>query len=118
MAKVRTRFAPSPTGYMHVGNLRTALYTWLIARNAGGTRGLCYEKVMYEAIIPYWEAEDGKLTSLRIMPVELPREANKSEMGLPRKAENPAFMDRLAEMCAPFGITMTKEADGTYTCHW
>ncbi len=35
--KVRTRFAPSPTGYMHVGNLRTALYTWLIARHQGGT---------------------------------------------------------------------------------
>ena len=35
--KVRTRFAPSPTGYMHVGNLRTALYTWLIARHQEGT---------------------------------------------------------------------------------
>ena len=35
--EVRTRFAPSPTGYMHVGNLRTALYTWLIARHARGT---------------------------------------------------------------------------------
>ena len=35
--KVRTRFAPSPTGYMHVGNLRTALYTWLIARHSDGT---------------------------------------------------------------------------------
>ena len=35
--KVRTRFAPSPTGYMHVGNLRTALYTYLIARHFGGT---------------------------------------------------------------------------------
>ncbi len=35
--KVRTRFAPSPTGYMHVGNLRTALYTWLIARHHNGT---------------------------------------------------------------------------------
>ena len=34
--RVRTRFAPSPTGYMHVGNLRTALYTWLIARSHGG----------------------------------------------------------------------------------
>lgn len=34
--EVRTRFAPSPTGYMHVGNLRTALYTWLIARHAEG----------------------------------------------------------------------------------
>ena len=33
----RTRFAPSPTGYMHVGNLRTALYTWLIARHNHGT---------------------------------------------------------------------------------
>ena len=34
--QVRTRFAPSPTGYMHVGNLRTALYTWLIARHNHG----------------------------------------------------------------------------------
>jgi len=34
--KVRTRFAPSPTGFMHIGNLRTALYAWLFARNQGG----------------------------------------------------------------------------------
>ena len=34
---VRTRFAPSPTGYMHVGNLRTALYTYLTAKHQGGT---------------------------------------------------------------------------------
>lgn len=34
--EVRTRFAPSPTGYMHVGNLRTALYTYLIARHNHG----------------------------------------------------------------------------------
>jgi len=34
--KVRTRFAPSPTGYMHVGNLRTALYAYLIAKHEGG----------------------------------------------------------------------------------
>ena len=32
----RTRFAPSPTGYMHIGNLRTALYAYLIAKKAGG----------------------------------------------------------------------------------
>lgn len=34
--KVRTRFAPSPTGYMHIGNLRTALYEYLIAKSNGG----------------------------------------------------------------------------------
>ena len=35
--KIRTRFAPSPTGYMHVGNLRTALYAYLLAKKDGGT---------------------------------------------------------------------------------
>lgn len=35
--KVRTRYAPSPTGFMHVGNLRTALYEYLIAKNLGGS---------------------------------------------------------------------------------
>ena len=34
--KVRTRFAPSPTGFMHIGNLRTALYSYLFARHNGG----------------------------------------------------------------------------------
>ena len=34
---IRTRFAPSPTGFMHVGNLRTALYEYLVAKHAGGT---------------------------------------------------------------------------------
>ena len=33
---VRTRFAPSPTGYMHIGGMRTALFNWLWARHTGG----------------------------------------------------------------------------------
>ncbi len=37
MSNVRTRFAPSPTGFMHVGNLRTALYEYLVAKSQGGT---------------------------------------------------------------------------------
>lgn len=36
MKEVRTRFAPSPTGYMHIGNLRTALYAYLFAKKEGG----------------------------------------------------------------------------------
>ncbi|MFQ6837772.1 MAG: glutamate--tRNA ligase [Thomasclavelia spiroformis] len=36
MNKIRTRFAPSPTGYMHIGNLRTALYSYLIAKHLDG----------------------------------------------------------------------------------
>ena len=33
---IRTRFAPSPTGYMHIGNLRTALYSYLVAKSQKG----------------------------------------------------------------------------------
>ena len=36
MSNVRTRFAPSPTGYIHVGNVRSALYPFFIARQSGG----------------------------------------------------------------------------------
>ena len=36
MEKVRTRFAPSPTGFMHIGNLRTALYGYLFAKKNNG----------------------------------------------------------------------------------
>src|SRR4030095_8876117 len=37
MSKPRLRFAPSPTGYLHIGGVRTALFNWLWARKTGGT---------------------------------------------------------------------------------
>ena len=49
--KVRTRFAPSPTGYMHIGNLRTALYPWLIARHQDGTFILRIEDTDQERLV-------------------------------------------------------------------
>lgn len=49
--KVRTRFAPSPTGYMHVGNLRTALYAYLIAKHEGGDFILRIEDTDQERLV-------------------------------------------------------------------
>ena len=37
MSNVRVRFAPSPTGFLHIGGVRTALFNWLFARHEGGT---------------------------------------------------------------------------------
>ena len=50
--QVRTRFAPSPTGYMHLGNLRTALYTYLYARRTGGTFILRIEDTDQDREVP------------------------------------------------------------------
>ena len=49
---IKTRFAPSPTGRMHVGNLRTALYSYLIARHDGGTFMLRIEDTDQERFVP------------------------------------------------------------------
>ena len=48
---VRTRFAPSPTGFMHVGNLRTALYEYLIAKSMGGQFVLRIEDTDQERLV-------------------------------------------------------------------
>lgn len=51
-SSVRTRFAPSPTGYMHLGNLRTALYAYLLAKSQGGTFILRIEDTDQERLVP------------------------------------------------------------------
>ena len=51
MSKVRTRFAPSPTGRMHVGNLRSALYEFLIAKHEGGDFMLRIEDTDQERLL-------------------------------------------------------------------
>ncbi len=52
MTKVRVRFAPSPTGYLHVGGLRTALYNYLFARKRGGTFILRIEDTDRNRFVP------------------------------------------------------------------
>lgn len=51
MSKIRTRFAPSPTGRMHVGNLRTALYAYLITKHEGGDFILRIEDTDQERLV-------------------------------------------------------------------
>jgi len=59
---VRVRFAPSPTGYLHVGSARAALFNWLVARHTGGTFVLRIEDTDTERNRDEWDA--GILTSL------------------------------------------------------
>ena len=74
MTKIRTRFAPSPTGRMHVGNLRTALYAYLITKHEGGDFILRIEDTDQEryveeqwisSIVP-WQVQDCFTMKVRI----------------------------------------------------
>src|SRR5271155_3689306 len=66
--KPRVRFAPSPTGYLHVGGGRTALFNWLFARHEGGTLLLRIEDTDVERNKP--ELVDGILQSLKWLGIE------------------------------------------------
>src|ERR1019366_1361695 len=66
--KPRVRFAPSPTGYLHVGGARTALFNWLFARHEGGTLVLRIEDTDVERNRP--ELVDGILEGLKWLGIE------------------------------------------------
>jgi len=56
VAPIRTRFAPSPTGFLHLGNVRTALFAWLAARSSGGSFVLRIEDTDQGRYVPESEA--------------------------------------------------------------
>ena len=78
-------------------------------RNAGGTKGLCYEKVMFEAVVPYWEAEDGKVTKIVLMPIELNFDKSRSMGGWPRPKYDDGILERLAKMSEAYGTKIEIE---------
>ncbi|GAB4339745.1 MAG: glutamate--tRNA ligase [Calditrichia bacterium] len=68
MTKVRTRFAPSPTGYLHVGGLRTALYNYLFARRNGGVMVLRIEDTDQNRLVK--DAKENLIRTLHLMGID------------------------------------------------
>lgn len=90
----------------------------LRVRSRNFTVGLMEDRRMTESVIPLWEMNGKKITSLTLMPIELVTKGRKSEIGLPRKAKSYEMIDRLSEMSAKYGIKMTVQIDGTVDCKW
>ncbi len=76
---VRTRYAPSPTGEPHIGNIRTMIFAWLTARHAGGKFFLRIEDTDQERYVP--GSARAIVESLRWLGVEL----DEGERPVPRR---------------------------------
>ena len=81
-------------------------------RSAGYTRGLMRDHRMLEAVIPYFEMEDGKLTYLELMPIELNFDRPVWQSGNPRFSKEHGIIERYAEMSAPYGCRITVDERG------
>ena len=78
-------------------------------RSGGGKRGLYYDPVMFETVVPYWEYENGVLCRLELLPVELNFGAPRSVGGWPRPKSDGGILERLAGMSAPWGTKIRIE---------
>ncbi len=78
-------------------------------RSDHGKRGLYYSRVMFEAFMPYWEVEDGELTKLTLMPIELHYGQKRSIGGLPSPKYDAGILERLIKMSEPYGTKIEIE---------
>lgn len=86
-----------------------ALYT---KRSKNFTRGLQTDKRAFESVIPCCEYEGGKLSKITMLPVELGFGRPRSTGGTPRPMRHAPFIDRLAQMSAPYGTVIRETEDG------
>lgn len=87
----------------------------LKTRSKNYTIGLMEDRRMLQTVIPYWETEDTRLRKLVLMPVEIGKSNDKSLDGLPRRATDLLFIEKLTEIPAPFGTKITVK-DGLAYC--
>jgi hypothetical protein len=111
-------YAPEEFYEQYGLNSKATVHELLKKRSKDFTIGLMTDKRMFQAVIPYWETEEGKLKSLKLYPVSLAMDGNKSKIGLPRLDFNAEFMSDFAKRCEKYGTKLTKKPDGTYECSW
>lgn len=94
-----------PADYFEFYKLPTdsTMHDLFKTRDAGFTRGLQSKKEAFETFIPYWEMEDGKLTYLTILAVELGFGLPRSRGGWPAPAKDSSILQQLSELSAPYG---------------
>lgn len=94
------------------------VYELLKKRSKNFTVGLMEDKRMSRSVIPFWETDGTKLTSLKLMPIEMVMKGDKSVTGLPRRSANPEIAEYLADMCKPYGTKVVMTEDGLLECKW
>lgn len=106
MSKVRTRFAPSPTGYMHIGNLRTALYEYLIAKHGNGDFILRIEDTDQERYVE--GATDVIMASLKAAGIEYDEGPDKD------KGYGPYIQSQRRDIYKKYALELVEKGEAYY----
>ena len=93
------------------------IHSLLKKRSNNFTRGLMTDERMLQSVIPYWETEDGDLTKLELLPVELINNGNNSLIGLPVPSRKIDILKEIKKLSAPYG-TKINISNMLGHCEW
>ena len=86
--------------------LDTKVGDFMNIRSANGTRGYCVQWPIWNAVLPSWTMEDGKITQLKLYPIELGMELPRSQKGVPVLNGSVKTLEYMRDLCKPFGTEM------------
>lgn len=94
--------------------LDTKVGAYMDERSAGGTRGYAVQWPIWNAVLPSWTMEDGKITELKLYPYDLGMNKPRSQKGVPVLNNDLKVLEYIRDLCKPFG-TEVDIADGVAT---
>lgn len=83
--------------------LDTKVGAYMDARSGNGTKGYCVQWPIWNAVLPSWTMEAGKITELKLYPVELGQHLHRAQKGLPVLNQSAETLQYLQKLCEPFG---------------
>ena len=96
----------------------STVHDLLKTRSKNFTVGLMEDPRMSLTVLPMWDWEDGKLKSLKLVPIELSMKCKKCDEGLPRIAGRDRVIEYLGKMSEPYGVKLTASDDGLIDVSW
>ncbi len=111
-------FAPADFFEKQALDPDSTVHELLKKRSRDFTIGLMTDRRMFISVLPIWQTDEGKLTSLRLVPIEMRMSGNKALRGLPRISDAKEICDCLGSMSKKYGVRLTVADDGLIDCHW
>ena len=96
----------------------STVHDLLKTRSKNFTVGLMEDPRMTLSVLPLWECEGGRLTSLKLIPIELSTKGKKGDEGLPRMAGRGRVIEYLGRMSEPYGVRLCAGDDGLINVSW
>ena len=94
--------------------LDTKVGAYMDERSANGTKGYCVQWPIWNAVLPAWTIEDGKITQVQLYPIELGMDKPRSQKGVPVLNDSHETLEYLQKLCRDYG-TQIQIADGVGT---